>query len=275
MKDSIMVMRQSKDGTNQTQDLSAESGSGCSRAESSSPYKSLSQHRDCTRLLRIEAAQDGDPIICSLSEVAFCDRPKFDALSYMWGDGQAGQNITLNGVGFSVRQNLWDALHYLRKHAAGTDYWIDAICINQNDILERNRQVRMMHHIYFRAQTVVVWLGKRYAEYEAALPDLQSLGHGKPSNEQVNPESPTDPPRTDSAERSFAEKLYNDDYWKRLWIIQEIGLAQKIKVCFGNSAAEWKQFTQFITMHNFGSKGPIRTIKKQIAKTGKTRYLAL
>ncbi|KAF6515745.1 hypothetical protein HZS61_004486 [Fusarium oxysporum f. sp. conglutinans] len=265
MKDSIMVMRQSKDETNQTQDL----------GESWSPYKPLSQHRDCTRLLRIEAAKDGDPITCSLFEVIFGDRPKFGALSYMWGDGQAGQTITLNGVGFNVRQNLWDALHYLRKHAPDTDYWIDATCINQKDIPERNRQVRMMHHIYFRAQTVVVWLGKRYAEYEAALPDLQRLGHDKPSNEQFNPELPTDSPRTDSAERSFAEKLYNDDYWKRLWIIQEIGLAQKIKVCFGNSATEWKQFTQFITMHNFGSKGPIRTIKKQIAKTGKIRYMAL
>ncbi|EXM12802.1 hypothetical protein RAB80_015324 [Fusarium oxysporum f. sp. vasinfectum] len=64
-----MVMRQSKDETNQTQDL----------GESWSPYKPLSQHRDCTRLLRIEAAKDGDPIICSLFEVIFGDRPKFDA----------------------------------------------------------------------------------------------------------------------------------------------------------------------------------------------------
>ncbi|EGU73996.1 hypothetical protein FOXB_15493 [Fusarium oxysporum f. sp. conglutinans Fo5176] len=266
MKDSIMVMRQSKDETNQTQDL----------GESWSPYKPLSQHRDCTRLLRIEAAKDGDPITCSLFEVIFGDRPKFGALSYMWGDGQAGQTITLNGVGFNVRQNLWDALHYLRKHAPDTDYWIDATCINQKDIPERNRQVRMMHHIYFRAQTVVVWLGKRYAEYEAALPDLQRLGHDKPSNEQFNPELPTDSPRTDSAERSFAEKLYNDDYWKRLWIIQEIGLAQKIKVCFGNSATEWKQFTQFITMHNFGSKGPIRLERQREEKyTGSNTLLQL
>ncbi|VTT59511.1 unnamed protein product [Fusarium fujikuroi] len=261
-----MVMRQSKDETNQTQDL----------GESWSPYKPLSQHRDCTRLLRIKAAKDGDPITCSLFEVIFGDRPKFDALSYMWGDGQAGQTITLNGLGFNVRQNLWDALNYLRKHAPETDYWIDTISINQKDIPERNRQVRMMHHIYFRAQTVVVWLGKRYAEYEAALPDLRRLGHDKSSNEQVNPELPTDSPRTDSAERSLAEKLYNDDYWKRLWIIQEIGLAQKIKVCFGNSAAEWKHFTQFITMHNFGSKGPIRLERQREEKyTGSSTLLQL
>ncbi|KAG7402416.1 Heterokaryon incompatibility protein 6, OR allele [Fusarium oxysporum f. sp. rapae] len=266
MKDSIMVMREFKDGANRTQDL----------GEPWPPYKPLDQYRDCTRLLRIEAAKDSEPITGSLFEVTFGDRPKFDALSYMWGDGQAGQTITLNGVSFNVRQNLWDALHYLRKHAPNINYWIDAICINQKDIPERNRQVRMMHHIYFRAQTVVVWLGKRYAEYEAALPDLQKLGYNKPANEQFNSELPTDSTQTNSAERNFAEKLYNDDYWKRLWIIQEIGLAQKIKVCFGNSAAEWKQFTQFITMHNFGSKGPIRLDRHREEKyTGSNTLLQL
>ncbi|KAF5691709.1 het domain-containing protein [Fusarium circinatum] len=133
-----------------------------------------------------------------------------------------------------------------------------------------------MHHIYFRAQTVVVWLGKRYAEYEAALPDLQNLGHNKPVNEGLDPELPTDSTQTKSSERNFAEKLYNDDYWNRVWIIQEIGQAQKIKVCFGNSAAEWKQFTQFIAMHNFGPKGPIRLDRHRVEKyTGSNTLLQL
>ncbi|KAH7019521.1 heterokaryon incompatibility protein-domain-containing protein [Ilyonectria destructans] len=262
-----MATRQSQDGTNQQQqDQSAESGSGHSLAASSSPYELLSQHRDCTRLVRIEAAKrDDDTIICTLFEVAFRDRPKFDALSYMWGDGPARCNIILNGATFSVRQNLRDALHYLRSHTPDTSYWIDAICINQDDIPERNRQVRIMHHIYFRAQTVVVWLGKRYAEYEATLPDLQRLGHDKPSNEQVKPELPPDPPQTDFAaaqQRSLAEELYNDGYWNRLWIIQEIGRAREIKVCFGNAAVEWDQFTHFVTMHNIGPHGPM-TLKRQ------------
>ncbi|KAF5250802.1 hypothetical protein FANTH_4074 [Fusarium anthophilum] len=262
----IMVTRELKDSTNGSQDLD----------KSCCLHQPLDQSRDCTRLLRIEASKDGDPITGTLFEVTFGDRPKFDALSYMWGDGPAGQTITLNGVSFSIRQNLWDALHYLRKHAPDIDYWIDAICINQKDIPERNRQVRMMHHIYFRAQTVVVWLGKRYAEYEAALPKLQNLGHNKPVNEGLDPELPTDSTQTKSAERNFAEKLYNDDYWNRVWIIQEIGQAQKIKVCFGNSAAEWKQFTQFITMHNFGPKGPIRLDRHRVEKyTGSNTLLQL
>ena len=148
-------MRQSKEEEEQSQSFN-ESGSALPSPAQSSPYKPLNADRDCTRLLRIEVAKDGDPIVCTLFEVAFGDRPKFDALSYMWGDGKPERNITVNGGNYSVRQNLWDALHYLRKHALNTDYWIDAICINQRDADERNRQVRIMHHIYSRAQTVVV-----------------------------------------------------------------------------------------------------------------------
>ncbi|KAJ4111466.1 hypothetical protein NW768_011820 [Fusarium equiseti] len=247
-------MRQSKDDEEQTQSINESSP----ESRVASPYQPLNELRDCTRLLRIEPAKDDDPIACTLSEVAFCDRPKFDALSYMWGDEKAKHNITVNGVDYDVRQNLWDALHYLRKHAPDVDYWIDAICINQRDGDERNRQVRMMHHIYFRAQTVVVWLGKSYADFETELPDLKALQHHKPSDQQSDPGEPADATRNSSAERSLAEKLYNDNYWKRLWIIQEIAQAQKIKVCFGNSVAEWKQFTHFMVMHNSGCKGPIK-----------------
>ncbi|CAG7566000.1 unnamed protein product [Fusarium equiseti] len=263
-------MRQSKDDEEQTDRLSDRSSSSSTSAASSpwssSPYEPLNKDRDCTRLLRIEAAKEDEPITCTLSEVAFSDRPKFDALSYMWGEGKAEHKITVNGVSYSIRKNLWDALHYLRRHAHDTDYWIDAICINQKDVDERNRQVRMMHHIYFRAQTVVVWLGKSYAEYETALPDLKTLQHHKPSDQQAAAGEPTDAARNSPAERILAEKLYNDNYWKRLWIIQEIALAQKIKVCFGNVATEWRQFTHFMVMHNFGSHGPIKLERQREEK---------
>ncbi|KAF4335785.1 het domain protein [Fusarium beomiforme] len=118
----------------------------------------------------------------------------------------------------------------------------------------------IINGIHFR--TVVVWLGKGYAEYEAALPHLQRLGHDKPSNIEVASDIPGDHPRTSAAERRLAEELYKDEYWKRIWIIQEIGLAREIKVCFGNAAVEWNYFMQLIAMHNLGPDGPLR-LKRQ------------
>lgn len=174
------------------------------------------------------------------------------------GHGKAEQKITINEHEFSVRQNLWDALHYLRKHCPDTSYWIDAVCINQNDIDERNRQVRIMHHIYFRAQTVVVWLGKTYSQYEALVPQLRRLCHMNARIEETTPESTPEPTQTGSSVRDLAVELCNDGYWKRLWIIQEIGLAREIKVCFGNCAIEWRQFRQFLVTNGLESEGPMK-----------------
>ncbi|CAF3451901.1 unnamed protein product [Fusarium graminearum] len=240
MKDDILAMRQTTDGADQSQDASADAASGHSLGQPLSLYDQLSKDYDCTRLLRIDEANDGDPITCTMSEIPFGDKPKFDALSYI------------------VRQNLWDALHYLRKHCPDTSYWIDAVCINQNDIDERNRQVRIMHHIYFRAQTVVVWLGKTYSQYEALVPQLRRLCHMNARIEETTPESTPEPTQTGSSVRDLAVELCNDAYWKRLWIIQEIGLAREIKVCFGNCAIEWRQFRQFLVTNGLESEGPMK-----------------
>ncbi|KAL6924101.1 hypothetical protein FSHL1_001355 [Fusarium sambucinum] len=194
----------------------------------------------------------------------------------MWGTGKAEQNIILNGHNFSVRQNLWDALHYLRKHCHGTDYWIDALCIDQNDIGERNRQVHIMHHIYFRAQTVVVWLGKTYSKYKEALSYLRRLGHKNTSNEETTSELIQEPNQTNDSVRELAIELYRDAYWKRLWIIQEIGLAREIKVCFWNCAVEWKLVTQLLVTNGVGLEGHMKLEKQRQDKyTGSNTLLRL
>jgi len=87
---------------------------------------------DCIRLIRIEPAQqDNDPLACTLVDVTFTEKPRYDALSYRWGDGAAKRHIILNGDGFLVGKNFEDALRYLRSHTQGTLFWIDALCINQ------------------------------------------------------------------------------------------------------------------------------------------------
>lgn len=38
-------------------------------------------------------------------------------------------------------------------------WWIDALCINQEDNDEKSQQIRMIATIYEKSQLVVVWLG--------------------------------------------------------------------------------------------------------------------
>ncbi len=95
------------------------------------------------RLVEIEpAANDSDPLACTLRAVAFASKPKFEALSYRWGAEDPSNVITLNGFPFNVRKSLLDALRFFRRRAVSgktcQPLWIDALCINQNDMEERN-----------------------------------------------------------------------------------------------------------------------------------------
>ena len=55
-----------------------------------------------------------------------------------------------------VRKNLWEALNQLQSESQELTIWIDAICINQNDLAERSEQVCKMKSIFEQAKQVMV-----------------------------------------------------------------------------------------------------------------------
>ncbi|KAL2291536.1 hypothetical protein FJTKL_12917 [Diaporthe vaccinii] len=83
----------------------------------------------------------------------------YEALSYTWDSPVLSHAIRCNGLDFSVTANLHAALVHLRSSHSARWLWIDALCINQYDEAEKERQVRNMFHIYRKASTVLVWLG--------------------------------------------------------------------------------------------------------------------
>ncbi|KAI9647460.1 hypothetical protein NHQ30_003845 [Ciborinia camelliae] len=160
-------------------------------------------------------------------------------------------------------------------------FWVDAICINQKDITERNRQLTIMKWIYFRADTVVVWLGKKYSRYQQSTKaqadqcdvlqgldkeGLQAYGTipDTIAESREKPESPTPGSRKEGAvmtsndEPEMVKQLCTDGYWDRLWIIQELGRARKIEVCYGHLAMDWNAFIELVTLHNSSWEGPLR-----------------
>jgi len=58
-----------------------------------------------------------------------------------------------------VTKNLESFLQHARVPFSGLMLWIDALCINQQSIEERNHQVLLMGKIYAGARKVIVWLG--------------------------------------------------------------------------------------------------------------------
>ncbi|KAI1281147.1 heterokaryon incompatibility protein-domain-containing protein [Xylaria sp. FL0933] len=165
-------------------------------ADSDSIYSSLEE--SSIRLLEIVPALPDEQIECVLTTIhEIEDAPSFEALSYVWGESLSPDPILCNGIRVTVTQNLHEALKYLRPlpswesvHIWSTKHelhssrhvwrsfarnryeqqentmllripvWIDAICINQNDLSERAQQVKMMRQIYQTASTVKIWLGK-------------------------------------------------------------------------------------------------------------------
>lgn len=74
---------------------------------------------------------------------------EYDALSYVWGAPVYSNKIKVNGRPMGVTENLFYALSLLSKRRLlQRAIWIDAICINQQNVQERNQQVSLMKHIY-------------------------------------------------------------------------------------------------------------------------------
>jgi hypothetical protein len=100
---------------------------------------------------------------------------EYETLSYAWGSpSEPSHDILVNGQRYRVRQNLYHVLSQLGislRYASDVRLWVDAICINQDDGLERATQVKRMKQIYSTAMRTVVWLGKDLGPTYSAVID--------------------------------------------------------------------------------------------------------
>lgn len=121
-----------------------------------------------------KAHPDIKPIECELVHVPLHRASQYEALSYVWGPPDRDETIYIKTGGLHpwttalhVTNSLFIALWHLRYASQRRHLWIDQICINQDNTLEKNTQVRRMGEIYSRASSTVVWLGPR--GYDAEL----------------------------------------------------------------------------------------------------------
>jgi Heterokaryon incompatibility protein (HET) len=89
---------------------------------------------------------DQEDIRCTLHLANLEDEStRYKALSYEWGPESetVGEfSITFDGEEVPVRENLYQALQYIRSETGEIKLWVDALCINQGNQEERNHQVR-------------------------------------------------------------------------------------------------------------------------------------
>ncbi|KAI0451088.1 HET-domain-containing protein [Xylaria acuta] len=166
-------------------------------------YPQLATTRKTIRLLQI-LSKPKEPARVSLQEVSLSDPPPYKCLSYTWGDpldrslSSPGNYVQMSserdhyvknedGSIIKVTENLVDALQQISRiqcsEAEGqiSSWWVDAICINQEDAEERNGQVAVMDKIYQSAESVLIWLGKEDEHTGVAIKVLNSLASVSPA----------------------------------------------------------------------------------------------
>lgn len=201
--------------------------------------------------------------------------PPFATLSYTWGNPYSTPNYELddvsqteeiaqrytpernvpifcNGAKIMVTRNLSEALQNIKERYAArggsfddtTYIWIDAICINQEDLLERAAQVSIMGKIYSLASRVFIWLGNSLPKTEKALALVQYLG--SIPEDMYDEMRSFDPLLTDITYPSLGlEDISHDEWlllvsfmernwWKRIWVAQEYCLSSYTTVLCGS-----------------------------------------
>ncbi|KAK2010581.1 HET-domain-containing protein, partial [Colletotrichum eremochloae] len=122
-------------------------------------------HDDEIRVLVLWPSKDLSDkaeIQCTLEHVRLSELPKYEAVSYAWGDGSKLRRVICNRKSISITESLFALLLDVRDISRPRRIWADAICINQDSTkgnAEKNAQVQMMGRIYSAAEQTIVWLG--------------------------------------------------------------------------------------------------------------------
>ncbi|EPE27592.1 hypothetical protein GLAREA_04383 [Glarea lozoyensis ATCC 20868] len=215
-------------------------------------YPAINLQTDEIRLIYLVPSDVAeDEIQCRLVTATLAPDLRYEALSYEWGPELPEHQILLNGFIFNVRENLWNALHSLRTKDEERIFWIDALCINQRNVDERNHQVAQMARIYSGCTRCIAWVGKE------DMPGTDGIKEDtKLAVEFVHTRLPGHPVPdlllgNDRKMHANFVLLCQRKYWSRLWILQEILLSSTVMVQCGPYEIPWSTL-----VHPFLSKTP-------------------
>ncbi|KIW07780.1 uncharacterized protein PV09_01706 [Verruconis gallopava] len=213
-------------------------------------YKPLSDG-NFIRYIVLEAGEDDEPLECVLVVSSLDKMPYFEAISYVWGSDRKEKDVVCNGRVVKITHNLWRVLRDVRLPRQSRTLWADSICINQEDLTEKARQVALMGQIYSKADRVLICLEAKANEHAPAAVSLlaeldemilDKLKYASSSNGSF--------PFLTAEER---EKLARDGRWKSLlalteepwfergWVVQEAGLSTSAVVKWGGLEIEWQK----------------------------------
>ncbi|KAF1926644.1 HET-domain-containing protein [Didymella exigua CBS 183.55] len=168
-------------------------------------YPDLDTTQRQIRLLRLRhRAHNGHLAQYELHTFDLDKAPNYIALSYTWGPESPAYPIRVNRRKLQIRANLHA---FLQGFTARAYIWIDQICIDQSNPEEKNHQVRMMAQIYKDCDSMIIWLGSTSHKFKEAADEF--VYKPRPHSLSI---------------------LLHDDYFTRLWVVQEVLLARAVRI---------------------------------------------
>ena len=214
------------------------------------------------RLIKVEAKDETENLVCSLEIADLSVPPEYIALSYAWGDTSDTATIVCHGKAVQVTQTLHAALR--RFAAVPLLVWADALSIDQQNLAEKTQQVNMMALIYSKAAGVSIWLGPDpYNDAPVVLENIKTLTEGLgtihamggqlkhfdnrtgdlhwnlPGGRPVVSALPSALVDPNEEEQARVQRFFRLPWFSRTWVMQECGLAFEAVVLWGDRAMDW------------------------------------
>lgn len=129
-------------------------------------YLPLDEARSEIRVLKVSRPlkYGGSTFQANLICVSLDEDPAYLAISYVWGDrsivGHFESHHRGQGRRIPYNKGILDIINTILACGTTLYLWIDALCINQDDLNERASQVAMMGTIFSKARQVVAFIGE-------------------------------------------------------------------------------------------------------------------
>ncbi|RYO92051.1 hypothetical protein DL763_004807 [Monosporascus cannonballus] len=189
-----------------------------------------------TRVLEIQPSMDlSAPLHCRLLPMDLIDeyREEYEALSYTWGQPNFTHELVI-GQHYAkvITPNLHEALLRFRNQLRVRRIWVDAVCISQDDPVEKSRQIPFMSEIYRYASTILVWLSN----------DEKPTAYVK----RINLLAPklTNANKVQLELSAAITDIVSLPWFNRRWVIQEVVLNPSVTLFAGPLTLPWTRLLQ-------------------------------
>ena len=209
------------------------------------------------RLLIVHPSKDNAQIEVDLMHTPFADLANryYEAISYTWGSEITLHMVRIEQEPFYVTKTVHEILTRLRYPDKPRVLWIDQICINQKNVVEKGQQVRRMRDIYRLANEVLVWLGESDSDTAETFSFIQSLRN----DHKMNPNFLTTPFLNgaknimDIIDERISQlqklgKFFSKAWFSRIWVWQEVAVSSNVRVLCGHQHISWDTISELVEL---------------------------